>query len=312
VRTAAVAILTAVLFACAIVERPAPAVVRVDLVRAAPPVLDWDQTVAPPVHLLLDATSSMEEASSEGVTHLRAARHATARFLRSLPPDADVTLHVLGTAIGAVCTDAVPVKAPPDAPPGEGLARIAGALPSRSEGSLASALESIARRIRGEEEGRLGVRVVAISDLDGSCAERDLCHAAEALSSAGADLDLVVIGEALVPPCLGAVGGDEEPPLFAAAPVAPAPVTFRVTREETRVETPPPAVGAVGGSAVQVAPGRIRITVDLDPPVEVGPVDLAPNGFLRIRILEVAASDSRSFEVFVDGAGDRGGEGSSP
>jgi hypothetical protein len=312
VRTAAVAILSAALFACAFIKPPAPAVVRVDLVRAAPPVLDWDQAVAPPVHVLLDATSSMAEASSEGVTHLRVARHAAARFLRSLPPDADVTLHVLGTAIGSVCTEAIPVRAPPDAPPGEGLARIAGVLPSRSEGSLASALETIARRIQSEEEGRAGVRVLAISDLDGSCAERDLCHAAEALSSAGADLDLVVIGEAPVSPCLGEVGGDEEPALFAAAPVPPAPATFRVTREETRVETPPPAVGTVGGRAVHVAPGRIRITVDLDPPVEVGPVELAPNAFLRIRILEVAASDSQSFEVFVDGVDDRGEEGSAP
>lgn len=308
----AAAILSAALFACASIESSVPAAVRVDLVRTVSPVLDWDPTVAPPVHVLLDATFSMAEARSKGVTHLRVARHAATRFLRSLPPDTEVTLHVLGTATGTVCTDAVPVRAPPDAPPGEGLARIAEILPSRSEGSLGSALETLARRIGAREAGRAGVRVVAISDLDGSCAERDLCHAAEALSSAGADLDLVVIGEAPVPPCLAEVGGDEEPPLFAAAPLPPARVIFRVSREETRLETLPPAVGAVGGDAVPVAPGRIRITVDLDPPVEVGPVEVTPNTLLRVRILEVAANDSRSFEVFVDGADGRGEEGSAP
>ena len=71
-------------------------------------------------------------------------------------------------------------------------------------------------------------------------------------------------------------------------------------------------MGVVGGAAVKVAPGRIRVGVDLDPPVEVGPVDLAPNASLRIRILEVPAGESRRWQVFVDGANVRGGEGSVP
>jgi hypothetical protein len=306
VRSGAVALLSAALLACA--STTPPAGVRVDLVRAVLPVLDWSPTEAPPVHVLLDVTPSMDTASRRGVTHLQAARQAAARFLRSLPPEADVTLHVLGTALGTVCTDAVPVAPPPDVPPGEGLARIAGVLASRSEGSLASALVTLARRIGSEAEGRAGVRVVAISDLDNSCAESDLCDAAETLSSAGADLDLVVIGEAPVPPCLGEVGGDEEPPLIAPAPTPPAPTTFRIIREETGMEALPPAVGAVGEGAVRVAPGRVRISVDLDPAVEVGPFELAPNAVLRVRILEVAGSDSRSHEVFVD----RGAEGPVP
>ena len=230
-RSAAAALLSAALLACAAPEPPAPAAVRVDVVRAAPPVLDWDHSAPPPIHLLLDVTSSMQAASTEGVTYLQAARHAAERFLHSLSPDADVTLHVLGTAIGSACTAAVPVEAPPDTSPGEGLAPIARALPSRSEGSLASALEAIARRIRSEEQGRAGVRFVAISDLDDSCAGGDLCDAAAALASAGADLDLVVIGEAPVPACLGQVGGDEEPPLLAAAATAPIRATFRVIGE---------------------------------------------------------------------------------
>jgi hypothetical protein len=312
VRNAAAALFSAALLACAAIAPQPPAAVRVDLVRAPPEVLDWDPAVRPPIHVLLDATSSMQSASTEGVIHLRAARHAAQRFLRSISSDADVTLHVLGTVIGSTCPDAVSVKAPPGSPAGEGLARMAGALPSRSEGSLAAALGAIARRIRSEGQGRAGVRVLAISDLAGSCGERDLCDAAAALSSAGADLDLVVMGGAPVPVCLERIGGDEEPPRLAAPPIPPTRAAFRVTREEEPEQAPPAAMGRVGETAVTLAPGRVRIRVDLDPPVDVGPVELAPNASLRIRILEVSASEPQRWQVFVDGADVRGDEGSAP
>ena len=55
-----------------------------------------------------------------------------------------------------------------------------------------------------------------------------------------------------------------------------------------------------------------RLGIDLDPPVEMGPVDLAPNASLRIRILEVPAGKSHRWQVFVDGTNVRGGEGSLP
>jgi hypothetical protein len=280
----------------------------VDLVRSTPPALDWDPSTPPPIHLLLDVTSSMEGSSTEGVTYLRAARHAAERLLRSLSPDADVTLHVLGTAIGSDCTPAVPVTAPLNTSRAEGLAPIVRALPSRSEGSLAGALRSIARRIRLEGQGRIGVRVVAISDLDDSCAEDGLCDAAAALSSAGAALDLVVIGGAPVPTCLEQVGDDAEPPQLTAAAAPPARVTFRVLGEEQAEEAPLPVTGVVGSAAVDVPPGRVRVGVDLDPPVEVGPVDLAPNASLRIRILELPADESQRWRVFVDGVSVRRGE----
>jgi hypothetical protein len=310
VRRAAVALLSAAFLSCAAPEPLVPAAVRVDLIRTASPLLDWDQSAPPPIHLLLDVTSSMQAASTEGVTYLQAARHAAERFLYSVSSDADVTLHLLGTAIGSACTPAVPVKAPPGTSPGEGLAPIARALPSRSEGSLANAIEAIARRIRSEEQGWAGVRLVAISDLDDSCARGDLCDAAAALVSAGAALDLVVIGEAPVPACLGQVGGDGEPPLFAATETAPIRATFRVIGEGQGEEVPLPVVGVMGGAAVKVAPGRIRIGIDLDPPVEMGPVDLAPNASLRVRILEAPAGESQRWQVFVDGTNVRSGEGS--
>jgi hypothetical protein len=301
-------LLAAALLACVAPEPLVPAAVRVEAVRATSPVLDLDQLAPPPIHLLLDVTSSMEAERTEGVTHLRAARHAAERFLHSLPPDADVTLHVLGTGIGSACTPAVTIEGAPDAE----LARIAGGLPSHSEGSLASALEAIALRIRTDDRGRAGVRVLAISDLDASCAESDLCDAAVALTAAGADLDLVVIGEAPVPDCLGQVGGDGEPPLLAADPNPPLRAAFRVTGEDEQDETPPPVMGVVGGGAVKIAPGRVRIRVDLDPPVEVGPVDLAPGASLRIRLLELSTSGPQRWEVFVDGANVRGDAGSVP
>lgn len=306
----AAALLSAALLGCAAL--PPPAAVRVDVVRAAPPILDWDRWAPPPVHLLLDVTSSMQAASSQGVTHLQAARHVAERFLHSLSPDADVTLHVLGSATGSACTRAVPVEPAPDTSPGEGLAPVARTLPSRSEGSLAGALEAIASRLRSEGREGAGARLIAISDLDGSCAGGDLCKAAAALASAGTDLDLVVIGEARVPACLGGVGSDLEPLLLVPTATLPIRATFRVIGEEQGEEVSLSAVGAVGGGAVEVAPGRIRIGVDLDPPVEVGPLRLAPNASLRIRILEVPSGEFRAWQVFVEMAKTEAGEGSVP
>ena len=311
-RIAAAVLISAALLACAAPEPPVPASVRVDVVRTALPVLDWDRSTPPPVHLLLDVTSSMEETTTEGVTYLQAARQAAERFLYSLSPDVHVTLHVLGTAIGTGCTPAVPVKVTPDTSPGEGLAPIARALPSRSEGSLASALEEVARRIRNEEQGRVGVRLVAISDLDASCGEGNLCDAAAALASAGADLDLVVIGDAPIPACLGQVGGDAEPPHLMVAAPAPTRATFRIIGEAPGDEAPLPVVGRVGDAAVKVPPGRVRVGVDLEPPVEVGPVDLAPNASLRIRMLELPQGEAQRWQVFIDGFNLRVGEESVP
>jgi hypothetical protein len=156
------------------------------------------------------------------------------------------------------------------------------------------------------------VRVLAISDLDGSCAEGDLCDAAAALFAAGADLDLVVIGGAPAPACLERIGSDREPPLFAAAGVPPHRTTFRVAKEGSREDAPVLAVGTAGEAAVNVDPGRVRISVDLDPPVEVGPVGLAPGGRLRIRVLEVPATEPRRWEVFVEGANTEGDTESVP
>lgn len=311
-RYAVAALLPAVLFACAAPEPPAPGAVRVDVVRAAPVVLVPAEMPPAPIHLLLDVTSSMRSARTEGVTHLQAARHAAGRFLRSLPPEAEVELHVLGTAAGSGCTSAVPVEAPPGVSPGAGLARIADSLPSSSEGSLAGALESIAARLGSEQQGRVGARVVAISDLDGSCSEGDLCSAAAALASAAADLDLVVIGAATPPACLAQIGSDREPPLVGAAAALQLKTRFSVSRYESREAAPVLAVGTVGGAALKVAPGRIRVSVELDPPLDVGPVGLAPGGSLWIRILEVPASEPPRWDVFVEGASATGGTESAP
>ena len=57
---------------------------------------------------------------------------------------------------------------------------------------------------------------------------------------------------------------------------------------------------------MQVAAGPIRVSVDLEPPVEVGPVELEAGGSLRVRILEVPESEPRRWEVFVDEASARG------
>jgi hypothetical protein len=305
-RQLCVALLSVGLFACAAPEPLAPAAVRVESVHAAPPRPAWDPTAPPPIHLLVDLTQSMQERGSAGVTHLQAARHAAVRFLRALPADAEVTLHALGTVSSSECRVAVPVEAPANASPGLALARIAASLPSRSEGSFAASLESIARLLRAEPGGGTGAKVVAIGDLYDSCQQANLCEAAEAVVSAGADLDLVVIGGVPVPACIAEIGGDQEPPLVTAT--APPPRSFHVSREAERSEASEALVGRVGGQALEVAPGRVRVRVDLDPPLEVGPVDLAPGALLRIRVLEVPGSAPLYREVFVDGEGVGTGE----
>jgi hypothetical protein len=311
-RNTGAALLCSALVACAVLNPPMPAAVSVEAVRAAPAAPEWDRVAPPPIYVLVDLTSSMQASSTGGVSHLRAAQQAAGRFLRSLPADADVSLHVLGAATGSACTSAVPLKVPLGATPGEGLARVAEALPSRSESSLASSLEAIARLLPDEERVRAGVRVLAITDLDGSCQEGSLCDAAAALYSAGADLDLVVIGQTPVPDCLEKIGGDEEPPLLAAAPLPPVRAEFRVFAEEEREGAPRREVGKVGGAAVNVAAGLVRILVDVEPPVEVGPVELAPTSTLRIRILEVPGGEPRRWQVFVNEAEVGGEEGAAP
>lgn len=308
-RRAAILLVGCALLACAAPEPPLPGAVRVDVIPAAP--LPEVPPRTPPIHLVLDLTSSMGFNRTEGVTHLQAARHAAGRFLRALPPDAEVALHALGTAAGSGCTDAVSVEAPSGAPPGAGLARIAEGLPSRSEGSLEGALEALAARLGGEAP-RAGARVLAISDLDRSCPGGDLCEAAAALFSAGADLDLVVIGGAAAPACLAGIGSDREPPLVAGGARTHREPTFRVTRDDGRAGAPALAAGAAGAGAVQVAPGRIRVRIELDPPVEVGPLGLAPGGSLRIRLLEVPGSETPRWDVFVEGASTAAGAESAP
>jgi hypothetical protein len=68
----------------------------------------------------------------------------------------------------------------------------------------------------------------------------------------------------------------------------------------------------VGDAAVKVPPGRVRVGVDLEPPVEIGPVDLAPNASLRIRMLELPQGEAQRWQVFIDGFNLRVGEESVP
>jgi hypothetical protein len=98
-------------------------------------------------------------------------------------------------------------------------------------------------------------------------------------------VEFVVFGEAPVPDCLE----DFEVPGGWRVVADPRQTAFRIESQEPDITTV--ADGIVGDEPIPVSPGAVRIVVDLDPPLEFGPVDLAPGSTARLRVLDFPALD---------------------
>lgn len=245
------------------------------------------------VVLVLDASASMTGPAAPRVSRLAAAQVRARELLRSLPPETRVSIEALGLAASDRCGPAeslARVSTPADVD-ADVLDEIAGG----GDGSLAAALETIAATLSRERVAD-AARVVAFSDLEDLCGG-DLCGAVKAVVDAGAALDLVVLGGRSTPECVDSVAGPiGAPPGMS----APAPVRFRVYPAGGA-----PVDGSTGTGTVAVPAGAARIELALEPPLEVGPLTLAPGAMARVRVLDFpgARPPVREWSLEVVGSG---------
>ncbi len=315
VRVAATLLLAAAALACADwVERArlllppvldAPrAWVRVDVAHGLSRSADLPEPGEVPVAIVLDASLSMATPISPRASRYAAARQLATRYLAALPRSAPVSLRVPGLTSGAECGPAVPIEPATEGPATEGLAALIPRLPPpRGESSLAAALEDVARDLvsRG---AAAGARVVVLSDLEPACAS-DPCQAASRLVAAGAEIEVVALGEAEPPACLAGLTSRGLPSFVSAVPVPAAP-RFRVERAPGGSDAEASerlAEGVAGDRRVFVGTGRVVVTVELDPPVAVGPLDLEEGDEAWVRVLDFPELDPPVREVWVEGAG---------
>ena len=142
----------------------------------------------------------------------------------------------------------------------EALYAEVGRLAPLGDASLAEALFDLASELPADATP---VRVVAWSALRDPCGA-SLCDAAHALAQHGARLDLVVIGDATIPPCLSDVQLNAS--LFEVPPARSA-VGFRVERLGDQAAVW--ATSEVGGLPVALPGGPARVRVALQPPLVV-------------------------------------------
>lgn len=282
-------LLGAGLVACAAFERPvAP--------NAAVAIEIWSGYAQPPslpparpghVEVLLDVSRSMRAATGDGPPRYAAAREAAARLVYDLPDTTWLGVSALGLARGASCTAATRLAR--GAPPGfrpELTSNLRHLAPA-SEGSLGLALLGIAGELGDAAEG---ARVVVFTDLGGECGG-DLCAAAGELVAAGAQLDLVVLGDAPAPACLARLGPRAAPSLALMREAERQPPAFRV--EPQGGDVPPTerviARGRADGRPVRVPPGPVLLVLEMEPPSVIGPIELAEGTTTRVRVLDFPA-----------------------
>jgi hypothetical protein len=156
-------------------------------------------------------------------------------------------------------------------------------LEAGGEGSIAKGLLALAESLRIRPET---TRVAAFTDLSDACGG-DLCEAIAALESVGASLDLVVIGGAPIPECVGA--------LKRAAGTGDLPATIGERRIPFRVllDGAVAVAGQVGDTPVEVPADLVTLVIDLDPPLSIGPLRLTPDAVTWLEILEFPNAQPR-------------------
>jgi hypothetical protein len=261
---------------------PTPAVIQLEVLRGfaqAP-----QPTAEPaPVELLLDLTASMQAATRAGPPREAAARRGARRFVAALGKDVPLGLHSLGGGSSQACEAAL--ASAPASTRADDLDWISGAS-GGGEASLATAIEQLGERaLRGGVPSR--ARVVAFTDLGDQCGG-DLCAAADRLATAGVRLDLIVIGDALVPACLSEYREVKATGPPAGAASAPQP---RFHIEEPTLGVPAAvAWGRAGGAPVRVEPGPLTVVIEFDPPLRVERT-IAPGDRWLLQVLEFPAID---------------------
>jgi hypothetical protein len=268
-------------------ERPLEARLSVELIQGFTGRPGPTPAGAERVEILIDVTSSMEAATEPGPGRHVAARAAAVRLVTALPRNSSIGLHALGVAGGDECNPAFRTGHSGAGEERGDLVRRIEELRPAGEASLAQAVEGL-RVYLAATETLARSRVVILSDFGEECGG-DLCEELAPMIAGGARVEFVVFGEASVPVCIEDFEIAGEWRIDAEAPV----VHFRVEAVADSADGVPPAtaVGLVGGEPVAIAAGASRVFVDFDPPMEFGPVDLAPGTATRLRILDFPTLD---------------------
>ena len=125
------------------------------------------------------------------------------------------------------------------------------AIQPASEGSLGAALEALQREL-GAEVARS--RVVLFTDLGAECGG-DLCMAGSTLVAGGAQLELVLLSDAVLPECFTGFAPADPPRVAADVTLPPVP-SYRVEAHVLESEQPGPllARGSADGSPLRAPP----------------------------------------------------------
>jgi hypothetical protein len=241
--------------------------------------------------ILVDLTDSMGRPAGDGGSRASEAYSRASDLLLSLPQGTEITLRAQGHQAEPSC--ALPERLAGPAIPTLRMAfvRQLEGLGPRTEGSLPAALARI--RLELERDGALRrTSVVLFTDLDSHCGG-DICAEAGAMVEAGARLEVVALGEAPLPPCLGELQDSQaesqresqrQSPRF-----APPPPRFLIHASESRaegLEPAPLARGRAGEGPVEVPAGLITMVVELDPPETIGPFRVEPGSAAHVRLLD--------------------------
>jgi hypothetical protein len=241
------------------------------------------------VEILLDLTTSMREAAPGSPARFAAARAAAVRLLEALPEETAIGLRALGVATGAPCVEPTQISQA-GAPVGSRTRLISylRAVQPASEGSLGAALEALHRDL-ADEVARS--RVVVFTDLGAECGG-DLCEAGAALVAAGAQLDLVLLSDAVLPECFARFA-PTDPPRAAASVTLPPGFAYRVEAHVPESEQPGKllARGSTDGSPVRLPAGAATVILEMDPPSIIGPMLLSPDELTRVLVLDFPTLD---------------------
>ena len=250
---------------------------------------------APRVELVVDLGRSMLLPAPDGRSRADLARNAATDLLRSLREGTEIAVRVAGATPSDRCTGSERLSEPSVEESREALVRRLSAATPRSEASPADALDEVRVDLE-RERAAARARVILFSDLEEPCGG-DLCAAARRLVASGAWLEVVPLGSAPAPECLAEI---HPLPSAPPSPDAAAHPAFRVERSGRGAGSAPViATGDVGGPAVAVPAGLVRLVVQIDPPEEIGPFRLAPGESARVSVLESggAGAPSRTWRV---------------
>ncbi len=232
------------------------------------------------LEVVMDVTPSMAVTTRGKPSNLDVARAGAAQLLRSLPPDVPASLVAFGT--GDPPCEAPPLVLGPEVGRPAVLALRAEEMTPAAEASLASTLDRVAAALAAEDLAER-TRVVVFTDLAAQCG-MDPCKAWEKLLATGATVDLVVLGDGLVPACLRSFAPPGGLPVSVSRRTDMDPVSFQVVATPAEPEREP-AAGVAGEPPMRVDPGSAIVELALTPPLNV-PVVLSAGELLRLRVID--------------------------